>query len=50
MRGHVEICKLLLEYGADKSLANKQGSLPIDNCQACYSEAYKYTQQLLSSY
>ena len=50
MRGHVEICKLLLEYGADKTLANKQGNLPIDNCQPQWSAAYKYTQQLLAAY
>jgi ankyrin repeat protein len=50
MRGYVEICKLLMDSGADKNRANQQSALPIDNCQPQWSSAYKYTQQILAAY
>ena len=48
MRGHVEIVKYLLESGADKTLKNKQERLPIDNCQACWSNSWRYVRELLA--
>lgn len=50
MRGHVEIVKFLLDYGADKTIANKQEKIPIDLCQPCWSDAYRYTREVLSAY
>ncbi len=49
MRGHVEIVKLLLQSGADRSIRNKQDKLPVDLCQPCWSNAYRYTQEVLAS-
>lgn len=48
MRGHVEICKLLLQHGANKTVANKMGELPIDICKPSYSSSYRFVQQLLA--
>lgn len=48
MRGHVEIVKFLTEQGADKTLRNKQEKLPIDLCQSCWSDAYRFTRQVLA--
>lgn len=47
MRGHVEIVKLLLERGADKSIRNKQDKEAIDLCQACWSHSYRFTREAL---
>jgi ankyrin repeat protein len=48
MRGHVEIVKYLLEAGSDKQVRNKQEKLPIDLCQACWSNSYKYCREILA--
>lgn len=48
MRGHVEIVNYLLQKGADKRITNKQGKIPIDMCQPCWSNAYKYTREVLA--
>ena len=49
MRGHVEIVAFLLGHAADKGLRNKQDKLPVDLCQACWSPAFRYTREVLSS-
>lgn len=49
MRGHVEICAYMLQHSANKGLKNKQDKLPIDLCQACWSPAFRYTREVLSS-
>ena len=49
MRGHVEIVNLLLRSGADRSIRNKQDKLPIDLCQPCWSNAYRYTREVLAA-
>lgn len=49
MRGHVEIVKFLLQSGADRTIRNKQDKLPVDLCQPCWSNAYRYTQEVLAS-
>ena len=48
MRGHVEIVNFPLQNGADKSLKNKQGKMPVDLCQPAWSHAWKYTRELLA--
>ena len=48
MRGHVEIVKYLLQHGADKVIRNKQDKTPIDLCQPCWSNAYRYTREILA--
>ena len=48
MRGHVEIVKFLLMHGADKVIRNKQDKIPIDLCQPCWSNAYRYTREVLA--
>ncbi|KAI3437743.1 hypothetical protein D9Q98_000191 [Chlorella vulgaris] len=50
MRGHVEIVKLLLQRGADKHLRNKQDKVPIDLCQPCWSNAYRFAREILAEY
>ena len=47
MRCNVEIVNLLLQNGADKTIKNKQGRLPIDMCQPVWSEAWRYTREIL---
>ena len=47
MRGNVEIVNLLLQNGADKTIKNKQGKIPIDMCQPVWSEAWRYTREIL---
>ena len=47
MRGNVEIVNLLLQNGADKTIKNKQGRIPIDMCQPVWSEAWRYTREIL---
>merc|ERR1712072_49777 len=37
---------LLLEAGSDKQVRNKQEKLPIDLCQACWSNSYKYCREI----
>jgi hypothetical protein len=49
MRGHVEIVNLLLQRGADRAIRNKQDKLPIDLCQPCWSNAYRYTREVLAA-
>lgn len=49
MRGHVEIVKYLLQKGADRTIQNKQGKMPIDLAQPCWSDAYRFTRQVLAS-
>ncbi len=49
MRGHVEIVKYLLEQHADRGLRNKQDKIPIDLCQACWSNSYAYTRAVLAA-
>ena len=48
MRGHVEIVKFLLQHGADKGVRNKQDKMPVDLCQPCWSNAYRYTREVLA--
>merc|ERR1711920_752538 len=48
MRGHVEVVKYLLDNGADKTIQNKQEKIPIDLCQPCWSNSYKYTRAVLA--
>jgi ankyrin repeat protein len=48
MRGHVEIVKYLLQHGADKVIRNKQDKTPLDLCQPCWSNAYRYTREVLA--
>ncbi|KAL4451860.1 hypothetical protein ABPG75_007522 [Micractinium tetrahymenae] len=48
MRGHVEIVKFLLQSGADKALRNKQDKIPIDLCQPAWSNAYRFTREVLA--
>jgi len=48
MRGHVEICKYLLLQGADKTLRNKQDKLPIDLCQPCWSNSFRFVREVLA--
>ena len=50
MRGHVEIVKYLLQHGADKHLRNKQDKVPIDLCQPCWSNAYRFAREVLAEY
>lgn len=49
MRGHVEVVKTLLAAGADRHLANAQGKVPVDLCQACWSNAWKFTRAVLTA-
>lgn len=46
MRGHVEIVKFLLQKSADRGIRNKQDKVPIDLCQPCWSDSYRYTRQV----
>ena len=48
MRGHVEIVNLLLLNGADRHRKNKQERMPIDLCQPIWSNARRYTKEVLS--
>jgi hypothetical protein len=48
MRGHVEIVNLLLLNGADRHRKNKQERMPIDLCQPIWSNAWRYTKEVLS--
>lgn len=50
MRGHVEIVKLLLKQGADRTLKNKQEKIPIDLCQPCWSNSYRFARQVLAAH
>lgn len=50
MRGHVEIVKYLVQQGADKHLRNKQDKVPIDMCQPCWSNAYRFAREVLAEY
>jgi ankyrin repeat protein len=49
MRGHVEIVNFLLKHGADRSIRNKQDKLPIDLCLPCWSNAYRFTREVLAA-
>ena len=44
MREHVEIVNYLLQNGANKNMKNAQDKLPIDMCQAVWSDSYKYVK------
>lgn len=48
MRGHVEIVNFLLQNGANKNMKNAQDKLPIDMCQAIWSDSYKYVKECLA--
>jgi len=48
MRGHVEIVNVLLQNGANKNMKNAQDKLPIDMCQAIWSDSYKYVKECLA--
>lgn len=48
MRGHVEIVKLLLSYGADRTAQNAQGRTAMDLAQPQWSYAYKFVRTELS--
>ena len=48
MRGHVEIVNFLLQNGANKNMKNAQDKLPIDMCQAVWSDSYKYMKECLA--
>ncbi|KAI7844845.1 hypothetical protein COHA_001499 [Chlorella ohadii] len=50
MRGHVEIVKYLLQQGADRHLRNKQDKVPMDLCEPCWSNAYRFTREVLAEY
>ena len=50
MRGHVEIVQYLLQHRADRAIRNKQEKMPIDLCQPCWSNAYRYTRQVSYSW
>lgn len=49
MRGHVEIVKFLLSSGADRTLRNKQEKIAIDLAQPCWSNAYRFTREVLAA-
>lgn len=49
MRGHVEVVRVLLAAGADRSAVNGQGRIPLDLCQPQWSTAYKFVRAELSS-
>eukprot|EP01023_Acetabularia_acetabulum_P019727 TRINITY_DN20091_c1_g1_i2.p2 TRINITY_DN20091_c1_g1~~TRINITY_DN20091_c1_g1_i2.p2 ORF type:complete len:171 (+),score=33.71 TRINITY_DN20091_c1_g1_i2:142-654(+) len=48
MRGHVEIVKFLLQHSADRNIVNKQGRIAVDNCQPCWSYAWKFTREVFA--
>jgi len=48
MRGHVEIVNFLLQKGSNKNMKNAQDKLPIDMCQAVWSDSYKYVKECLA--
>eukprot|EP01025_Chloroclados_australasicus_P051598 TRINITY_DN6013_c0_g1_i7.p2 TRINITY_DN6013_c0_g1~~TRINITY_DN6013_c0_g1_i7.p2 ORF type:complete len:195 (+),score=25.52 TRINITY_DN6013_c0_g1_i7:1-585(+) len=48
MRGHVEIVRYLLEHKADRNVVNKQGRTAVDNCQPCWSNAWKFTREVFA--
>ena len=48
MRGHVEIVNFLLQNGANKNMKNAQDNVPIDMCQAVWSDSYKYVKECLA--
>ena len=43
-----EIVNLLLMHGADRHHKNKQERMPIDLCQPIWSNAWRYTKEVLS--
>ena len=49
MRGHVEVVKFLLQRGADRSLRNKQDKVPIDLCQPCWSNSFRFAREVLAA-
>ena len=50
MRGHVEIVKYLLQRKADREIRNKQDKIPMDLCQPVWSDAYRYTRQVVQAH
>ena len=48
MRGHVEIVNYLLQNGANKNIKNQKDKLPLDLCQAVWSDSYKYVREVLA--
>ena len=49
MRGHIEVVKFLLQRGADRSLRNKQDKVPIDLCQPCWSNSFRFAREVLAA-
>ena len=49
MRGHVEVVKLLLGQGADRTLRNRQDKVPVDLCQPCWSNSYRFAREVLAA-
>jgi len=49
MRGHVEICKFLLDSGADRNVRNRQDKMPVDLCKPCWSNSYKFCLAVLAA-
>ena len=49
MRGHVEVVKLLLGQGADRTLRNRQDKMPMDLCQPCWSNSYRFAREVLAA-
>jgi ankyrin repeat protein len=45
---HTHVPVLRMQQGADKSLRNKQDKMAIDLCQPCWSDAYRFTREVLA--
>ena len=46
--GKVQVVETLLMHGADRHHKNKQERMPIDLCQPIWSNAWRYTKEVLS--
>ena len=38
----------MCQSGADRGLRNKQDKLPVDLCQPCWSNSYRFTREVLA--